>query len=264
MTRLLLSVVLLGLLFVAPAPAQTTEGHQGDVIVNPVRGPVAPDANLDRGKVVEQIVSRTNDFRKAEGRSPVAVDKKLTEAAQGFADYMAKTDRYGHTADGTRPADRAKKAGYEFCLISENIAYQYNSAGYETDQLAKGFFEGWKESPGHRKNMLDPDVIEIGVAIARSEQTGHYYAVQMFARPQSATVEFKIENTSGATVTYAIAGESFTLQPRYTRTHMRCRPEDVAFQLSEGEGGEKSVRAAGGERYVIRKGASGALEVVKQ
>src|SRR5688572_23814457 len=108
MPRRILPALLLVSCFLAPkAPAQTTEGQQGEVIVNTVRGPIPPDANLDRAKVADLVVRRTNEFRKAEGRSPVTVEKKLTEAAQGFADYMAKTDRYGHTADGTRPADRA-------------------------------------------------------------------------------------------------------------------------------------------------------------
>ena len=99
----------------------------------------------------------------------MAVNPDLTDAARDFAAYMARTSRYGHTADGSRPADRAASHGYEYCVIAENIAYAFNSDGYTTEELGKTFVEGWKHSPGHRRNMLDPDVAETGVAVARSE-----------------------------------------------------------------------------------------------
>src|SRR5262249_23915200 len=146
------------------------------------------------------IIGRTNAFRKEQGREKVRRDAKLTRAAEYFAGYMARTDRYGHSADGQRPAARATKYGYAWCIVLENIAYEYNSRGFTTAELAEGFFEGWKNSPGHRRNMLDPDVTDTGVAVARSDKTGYYYAVQMFGRPKSKAVKFRVANRSGVTV----------------------------------------------------------------
>ena len=108
----------------------------------------------------------------------------------------------GWLADGSRPADRAARHGYEFCVIAENIAYAYNSEGYTTEELGATFVEGWKHSPGHRRNMLDPDVSQTGVAVARSEKTGYYYAVQMFGRPRSQAIEFQVSNRTEAEVAY--------------------------------------------------------------
>ena len=45
------------------------------------------------------------------------------------------------------------------------------AAGFATEALGKAFVEGWKKSPGHRRNMLDADVTETGVAVARSDKT---------------------------------------------------------------------------------------------
>jgi uncharacterized protein YkwD len=42
--------------------------------------------------------------------------------------------------------------------------------------------EGWKRSPGHRRNLLAREATQTGVAVARSDQ-GYYYAVQLFGRP---------------------------------------------------------------------------------
>src|SRR5262249_23921315 len=129
----------------------------------------------DLAQATKSLIDSTNAFRKEEGRSSVSVNPKLTDTARYFADFMARTNKYGHNADGNRPADRAKKHGYDYCIVLENIAYQYNSRGFTTDELARGLFEAWKNSPGHRKNMLDPDVTETGVAIAHSDKSGYYY-----------------------------------------------------------------------------------------
>ena len=159
------------------------------------------------------IVTKSNSFRQEHGTKPVKVNSKLVETAQYFASYMARTDNYGHRADGKRPSERAQAHGYNYCLVAENIAYQFSSAGFKTEELANRFVEGWKTSPPHRENMLDADVRETGVAIARGERTGYWYAVQLFGRPKSAALEFKIANESDATIQYSIKDRSFELPP---------------------------------------------------
>ena len=175
------------------------------------------------------------------------MNPKLAETAQYFANYMARTDSYGHRADGNRPSERAETHGYEYCLVAENIAYQFSSAGFENEQLANRFFDGWRTSPPHRKNMLDANVRETGVAVARSESSGYWYAVQMFGRPKSAAIEFKIANESDTTIQYVIKDRNFELPVGYTRTHFRCRPSKITFQF----GDQQKVRASDGSRYVI-------------
>jgi len=220
----------------------------------------------DLAQATKLIIDSTNAFRKEEGRSPVTVNAKLTETARSFADFIARTNKYGHNADGNRPADRAKKHGYDYCIVLENIAYQYNSRGFTTQELARGFFEGWKNSPGHRRNMLDPDVTETGVAITHSEKSGYYYAVQMFGRPKSLAIEFRLSNQADAPIEYKIASQSFTLQPNYIRTHTRCRPEEVTIQLpgeTEGAKGQtRTIRPRNGDLFVLT-GKNGTYEVKK-
>jgi len=217
--------------------------------------PIAPDRDVDLRQVVKEIVRKTNEFRREQERKPVTENGKLMETARYFADYMARTDTYGHTADGKRPAQRAKEHGYEYCIVLENIAYEYNSEGFTTDTLAKGFFEGWKHSPGHRRNMLDADVSETGVAVARSARTGYYYTVQMFGRPRSQAIEFQIANRSDVAVDYRIAGQSFSLPPGIIRTHQRCRSAEVTMRLPGGE--TRTVRPEGGDRFAVVKEGEG-------
>lgn len=241
--------------------AQAAQSDDVEIIKPPEVKPAPDEKKPDLAAAVKLVIDRTNAFRKAEGKSPVAPDDKLTAAAKYFAEYMAKTDRYGHTADDARPADRATKHGYEYCIVLENIAYQYNSRGFTAQELGGRFVNGWKESPGHRKNMLDADVTDTGVAIARSENTGYYYAVQMFGRPKSKAIEFKLTNKADAAVGYVIGEEKFTLEPRYTRGHTRCRPPELVLTLPardpDAKAETKTFRPANGEHLVITKGDDG-------
>ena len=140
-----------------------------------------PAAAQEAAHVEKLIVDATNAFRKAEGRQGVRRDAKLSAVAQSFADYMARTGRFEHDADGRQPGDRARQAGYAWCFIAENIAYEYRTKPFTSQELAAAFVADWKGSSGHRRNMLSRDAVDIGVAIARA-RNGHYYAVQMFGR----------------------------------------------------------------------------------
>jgi uncharacterized protein YkwD len=59
------------------------------------------------------------------------------------------------------------------------VGYQYGSG-----DLANRMVEWWKNSDGHRANMLNPQFTEIGVGAARSK-SGKYYYCQVFANPKS-------------------------------------------------------------------------------
>ena len=208
---------------------------------------------VDKPRIAESIVERTNRFRRNKDRQPVETNAELTETARYFAGYMARTNRYGHNADGQRPSQRASQHDYDYCIVSENIAYQYSSAGFESKQLVERFMEGWKTSPGHRKNMLDTDVTETGVAVAQSKETGYIYAVQMFGRPKSARIAFEVANQSDETVQYEIGDRSFPLPPRYVRTHQRCRPSELTFTWqAQGEKRSRTFEPKADGRFVVK------------
>ena len=143
---------------------------------------------LDPARTAEAIIDETNRFRVEERIAGVTRNDALTATAREFAEFLATTDRFGHAADGREPAERVRRHGYEYCMVSENLAYQFRSRGWATPgELAHEFVEGWKRSPGHRANLRDREATEIGVAVARSERTKRYYAVQVFARPLKAS-----------------------------------------------------------------------------
>src|SRR4051812_29861706 len=131
--------------------------------------------SADVAKVAAQIVEQTNAFRRDNKLPGVKPNDTLTHTAKEFAEYMARTGKYGHEADGRTPAQRVEAAGYQYAVVAENIQMQYSSRDFTTDDLAHRAVEGWKNSPGHRKNMLSTHATETGVGVSRSDD-GHYYA----------------------------------------------------------------------------------------
>lgn len=202
--------------------------------------------------VAQRIVAATNQFRQEHELPAVEVDPQLEAAAKYFAQYMARTNIYGHAADGNRPSQRATNHGYDYCIVSENIAYAYNSLGFQPDELSRQFVRGWQESPEHRENMLDPEVTHTGVAIARSDDSRYHYAVQMFGRPTSMRIEFRVVNRSDREVTYKIDDRTFPLASRFIRTHQRCRPATLNIQLADQQD-LKSVDPSNGDTVMIER-----------
>jgi uncharacterized protein YkwD len=247
-------------LLLSPAAfGQSVERHESDS-TEPRTDAPAQAQTPDLAEVEKLVLAYTNQFRQEQGRRPLKANDKLAKDAHYFADYLARTDKFSHTADGKQPSQRATEYGYAWCVVAENIAWEYNSEGFSTQGLARALVEGWKHSPEHRRNLLDPDVTEIGVAVAFGKASGRYYGVQDFGRPKSLAVRFQVANESDVTVRYTVGGQAFTLPPRYTRTHERCRSAPVEFLKQGGEEGE-ALRPRKGTRYVIRGDGAGGYRV---
>ena len=176
-------------------------------------------------------------------------------------EYLAKTGKFAHEADGRQPAQRAEAQGYRYCLVAENLAMNLDSRGFETRALARDAVEGWKNSPGHRANMLQPTVTEIGVAVARApDRDPKFISVQLFGRPEALKVEFRIENRAGAEVRYALGEETHTLPARAIVTHTSCDPEQLTFEQSRRRAA-RDLRRATGTASWCAPGAGGAIAV---
>ncbi len=246
------------------AYGQTTKEAEPPA-TDPPAAVAEPKYKPDMDKAREQIFASTNQFRQKEKRGKLKSNADLAKAAQSFAQFMADTDKYGHTADGKEPWDRVAKAGYDYCIVLENIAYLYDSEGFKTDDLSKTLVDSWEKSPPHRKNMLDPEVSEIGVGLARSSKTGRFYAVQDYGRPKADNITFKIANKTDVEIKYAVNGKDFTLAPGVIETHESCRPPELKFQWPEGaeaaKDAKETLHPAAGSDYVVRKNDSGAFLV---
>jgi uncharacterized protein YkwD len=191
----------------------------------------ADSDEIDLDNVAAGIIERTNDFRQQNELDPVSADADLNTAAKKFAEYMAQQEEYGHQADGRTPAARAEAAGYQYCVIRENIAYRTDPRLSGGEALAEFFTQGWIDSPHHRENMLADFITDTGVAVASTDGVT-FYAVQMFGRPESATYTIRVANETETSKPLMIRSnggkDKFSLPPRTEITMQRCFPAELA------------------------------------
>lgn len=105
-----------------------------------------------------EAANAINRVRAQNGRGPVSLNRDLFDAAEYQARLMAEHDQISHELNGERLAGRVRRAGYDG-IAGENL-----SAGRSSIDAV---VEGWMNSPGHRRNMLDSRFTEFGLAAAR-------------------------------------------------------------------------------------------------
>ncbi len=240
--------------------AQASQTHSSQsAAVSP-----APAKRPNLARVGQLIIEQTNQFRHKHGRPPLHRNAKLAKSAGAFAAYLARTGTFSHTADGRQPWDRAAAQDYAACIVAENIAWEKDTAGYTTRGLAEALMHGWEKSPPHRKNLLDPDLVEIGVGVAYSPKTGRYYGVQDFGRPKADAIVFTIADDASSAVGYTLGGKQYTIEPRYTVTQERCRPATLTFNLPGATGTPTTYHPHTGSHYIIRTDAEGHYTVTEE
>lgn len=217
-------------------------------------------ASPDVLKVETHIVEMTNKVRADAKLAQLKPSASLAKAARAYAEYLARSGQFSHTADGQEPGKRAENTGYTACEVAENIALQQSSAGFEARDLAAKVMTGWINSPGHRANILGANVTEIGVGIAKSaDAIPKFISVQLFGRPASAALEFQIVNASPAALTYKLGGKPHDIAPHLSVTHKSCRSATLVFERPGGWLAGASeigrVEAEDGKLYTLETGS---------
>ena len=123
----------------------------------------------------KKLLALTNAERAKHKLPPLKANQKLFVAARGHSANMAKQGKLAHNLEGMEAGQRAKKAGYRFEGIAENLA----CGNVEMEEIVKD----WMESKNHRENILDPDFTEIGLGLALRGKEDIYYT-QVFATPK--------------------------------------------------------------------------------
>jgi len=144
-----------------------TASLDGDAQRPSARAPKGALSDRDYSRAVlspDQARDAINNYRKAKGLKPLKLDAELTTAAKAHAQDLAKWDRISHYgSDGSNPWDRVKRAGYNAKLAAENVG-----TGQSTfDEVLKG----WQDSPGHNKNLLQPEAQHLGLALVHDPRT---------------------------------------------------------------------------------------------
>jgi len=200
------------------------------------------------------LLAAANQDRIARGVRPLQFDPILAQAALYHANQMAAHDGISHQFPGEPDlAARGAHAGAHFSVITENVAEAADSSV---------FHDLWMHSPGHRRNLLDPTVEVVGIAVV--VRNHEFYAVEDFAntveslsfnqqeesvasllektglqvvngRPnaKTATVE-DARKTCGMSTGYAGQRKPWFVM-RYTADHLNRLPDELESRISTGK-----------------------------
>ena len=138
------------------------------------------ERNVDEALLAAAIFYATNKQRAANSRKPFRYSHVLFQAAHMHSKDMAEQNFFSHTSplSGRKsPGDRINKFGTWSRGIAENIADNYPRATYL--QTAEALLDGWMNSPGHRKNILNASYSFLGAAAAC--RRGRVLSTQNFA-----------------------------------------------------------------------------------
>lgn len=137
--------------------------------------PSTPDtpASPEESDFEKQVLALVNQERRAAGLSPLTWNSALADVARAHSKDMSVRNFMSHTnPDGLSPFDRIKNAGISYRRAAENIA-----AGQPTPESV---MQGWMNSEGHRNNILNPDLKEIGVGYFKGTTEYKHYWTQVF------------------------------------------------------------------------------------
>jgi hypothetical protein len=138
----------------------------------------------------EQLFAMANQARAQAGAPPLAWDPALAVAARKHCERMVAEGPLSHRYVGEQDlSERASFAGAHFGLIEENIAI---------GSFPREIHEEWMNSPGHRKNLLNPEVDHVGIAVI--EGRGSLYAVQDFETEVRVLSSAQVESSVGKLV----------------------------------------------------------------
>ena len=133
----------------------------------------------------QALLTLANQARNEAGVGPLRWDGALAAAAQQHCQRMSVEGPLAHRYPGEPDLTaRAAAAGAHFSLIEENIAVGAGAAAIQN---------GWLNSAGHRRNLLNPSIDRIGIAVVVRQ--GLLYAVADYARAVPVLSQPEVEAT---------------------------------------------------------------------
>ena len=118
---------------------------------------------------LERAIYRfTNEARQKNGLATLTWENSLRDVARAHSADMLVRNYFSHnTPEGRSPHERIREGcRIPLSMSGENI---WTGTGYQSRDprtLARTIVDNWMSSPGHRTNLLHPELTDIGVGVA--------------------------------------------------------------------------------------------------
>ena len=151
------------------APAQTPSAEP---TAEPTATPSPTTAPAGERAMEQEVLKLVNQARAENGLNPLSWADDLADIARAHSADMIERGFFSHTnPDGQSPFDRIKNNGISYRAAAENIAYGQPNA--------ESVMNSWMNSAGHRANILNANLKEIGIGAVKNSN-GIVYWTQVF------------------------------------------------------------------------------------
>jgi uncharacterized protein YkwD len=127
--------------------------------------------SYDYSPIELETMNLINDYRASKGLKVLEKINHVSYKSEEHDDYMIANNVVNHDDFEARSSNIIKAFGAK--SVSENVAYDYNSA--------KGVLDAWLKSEGHKKN-IEGDFTHFGISIRMSPTTGKKYYTNIFVK----------------------------------------------------------------------------------
>jgi uncharacterized protein YkwD len=118
-----------------------------------------------------ETMTLINNYRVSVGLNALEKINHVSYKSEEHDNYMIANNVVNHDDFVARSENIIKALGA--LKVSENIAYNYNSA--------QGAFDAWMNSPGHKENIVG-DFTHFGIAIKENPVNGRKYYTNIFVK----------------------------------------------------------------------------------
>ncbi|WP_413452957.1 CAP domain-containing protein [Georgenia phoenicis] len=144
------------------------------LVLTSMSTPATAAVERDHARYEDRILELLNADRRAKGLRPVQRVTQLDAVARTWSAQMARERHMYHNPSYSQQIP----SGWR--LAGENVAY-----GYQTPEA---MYRGWYNSPGHYRNMFDPEFTHIGIGVVYANDPTFGlvpYGTQNFAKYES-------------------------------------------------------------------------------
>ena len=116
-----------------------------------------------------------NEERTSRGLNPLEINDALNQSSEDHSQWMLETNTFSHTGEGGSTA-RVRIEDADYALegswgTAENIGWQSERGAAGIADDVADIHASLMDSPGHRANILNPDLVDIGIGIERGDFT---------------------------------------------------------------------------------------------
>jgi uncharacterized YkwD family protein len=143
------------------------------------KAPKTPTAQTNSSTLTSQeqeMLKLVNEARAQNNAPPLQIDMQVTNVARVKAQDMIDNNYFSHNSPKYgSPFDMMKSFGISYVQAGENIAGNQN---------VQNAHNALMNSPGHRKNILNPEYTHIGIGIKSGGTYGNMFSQMFVSKPK--------------------------------------------------------------------------------